>query len=142
MTRKHVGIVLLIALGVVTVGRQTSAQQPAPPGELSRAFERSSLSAESKAQLRSKAGELVGAGIAEREVADVIRQGAVRGVQTPELIRLLDVVAEAVCRRGRWRTRSRRGSPKVSHPSEFYPSLHVSQATSQAHATLSVARSR
>jgi len=95
MTRKHVGIVLLIALGVVTVGRQTSAQQPAPPGELSRALERSNLSAESKARLRSKAGELVGVGVAESDIADVIRQGAVRGVQTPELIRLLDVVGEA-----------------------------------------------
>jgi len=94
MTRKDVGIVLLIALSVVTVGRQASAQQPAPPGELSRALERSNLSAESQARLRSKGGELVGVGVAESDVADVIRQGAVGGVRAPELIRLLEVVAE------------------------------------------------
>ena len=88
MTRKDVGIVLLIALSVVTVGRQASAQQPAPPGELSRALERSNLSAESQARLRSKGGELVGVGVAESDVADVIRQGAVGGVRAPELIRL------------------------------------------------------
>jgi uncharacterized protein (DUF2267 family) len=95
MTRKHVGIVLLIALGIVAVGRQASAQQPSLRGELSRALESSSLSPESKGRLGSKAGELIGAGVAERDVADVIRQGTIRGVQTPELIRLLDVVAEA-----------------------------------------------
>ena len=94
MTRKHLGIVLLIVLGVATVGRQASAQQPAPPGELSRALERSNLSAASKARLRSKADEVVGVGVAERDVADVIRQGAVRGVPAPELIRLLDVVGQ------------------------------------------------
>jgi len=94
MTRKHLGIVLLIVLGVATVGRQASAQQPAPPGELSRALERSNLSAESKARLRSKADEVVGVGVAKRDVADVIRQGAVRGVPAPELIRLLDVVGQ------------------------------------------------
>ena len=94
MTRRHLGMVLLIALGVATVGRQASAQQPVAPGELSRALERSNLPAESKARLRSKADELVGIGVAERDVADVIRQGAVRGVPAPELIRLLDVVGQ------------------------------------------------
>src|SRR5262245_51053957 len=94
MTRKHLGIVLLIALGVTALGRQASAQQPARPGELSRVLERSNFSAESKARLRSKADELVGIGVAERDVTDVIRQGAVRGVSAAELIRLLDVVGE------------------------------------------------
>jgi len=63
MTRKHVGIVLLIALGIVAVGRQASAQQPSLRGELSRALESSSLSPESKGRLGSKAGELIGAGL-------------------------------------------------------------------------------
>ena len=92
--RKHLGIVLLIVLGVATAGRQAAAQQPAQQGELSRALERSNLSAESKARVRSKADALVGVGVAERDVADVIRQGAVRGVPASELIRLLDVVGQ------------------------------------------------
>src|SRR5258708_14369986 len=95
MTRKHVGIVLLIALGVVAGGRQASAQQPNVRGELSRALESSNLSPESKGRLGSKAGELVGAGVPERDVADMIRQGTIRGVRTPERIRRLGVVAGA-----------------------------------------------
>lgn len=96
MAVRNPGVILLIALALGTsFGPQALAQQPTAAGELSRTLETSNLSPESKALLRAKADELVRTGIAERDVAGLIRQSAVRGVQAPDLARLLDVVAEA-----------------------------------------------
>src|SRR5262249_10601167 len=89
-TRRFVGLVVLVAmaLGAPSVSRAIAQ-------ELSRTLETANLSAEGKALLRAKGTAVVRAGVAEAEVAGLIQRGVGRGVQPPELARLLDVVAEA-----------------------------------------------
>jgi hypothetical protein len=94
-TPRFVGIaaVVVMALRVLCVS-QAIAQTPAS-GELSGALEAANLSPEGKALLRAKGTEVVRAGVAESEVAGLIQRGVGRGVQPAELVRLLDVVAQA-----------------------------------------------
>ena len=96
VTRRFVGIAVLVvmALGTLSVSRPI-AQEPAKPGTLSQTLEAASLSPEGKALLRAKGVEVVRAGVAEGEVADLIQRGVGRGIQPAELVGLLDVVVQA-----------------------------------------------
>src|SRR5215510_4875797 len=95
-TSRFLGIAALVvmALGVLCVSEAIAAA-PAQPGELSRTLEAANLSPEGKALLRAKGTEVIRAGVAENEVAGLIQRGVGRGVQPVELVRLLDVVAQA-----------------------------------------------
>jgi len=94
-TFRFVGIASLVvmALGVPCVSEAIA--ETSKPGELSRTVEAANLSPEGKALLRAKGTEAIRAGVAEHEVAGVIQRGVGRGVQPTELVRLLDVVAQA-----------------------------------------------
>src|SRR5262249_56997635 len=95
-TPRLVGVASLIvmALALLCVS-EAIAEAPAKPGGLPQTLEAANLPPEGKALLRAKVTEVIRAGVAESEVAGVVQRGVGRGVQPPELARLLDVVAEA-----------------------------------------------
>src|SRR5436190_19561692 len=95
MTRKRGPRVLLTALVMgLALNGWAIAQEPADRGELSRTLETAELSAEAKPLVRDKALEAVRLGVAEGEVAGLVRRGLDRGLQAGDLARLLEVVAE------------------------------------------------
>jgi len=79
-----------LALNGVAIAQETANQ-----GELARALETADLSSEAKALVRHKALEAVDLGLAEGEVAELVRRGVDRGFPAGELTRLLEVVTEA-----------------------------------------------
>src|SRR5262249_36095129 len=83
-----------MALGVLCVS-EAVAQASVKPGGLSQTVEAANLSPEGKALLRATGTDVIRAGVAENEVAGLIQRGVGRGVQPAELVRLLDVVAQA-----------------------------------------------
>src|SRR5262249_21802711 len=95
-TPRLVGVASLIvmALALLCVS-EAIAEAPAKPGGLPQTLEAANLPPEGKALLRAKVTEVIRAGVAESEVAGVVQRGVGRGVQPAELVRLLDVVAQA-----------------------------------------------
>ncbi len=94
--RKYRGIVLLSAMALSAPWcTRATAQELETRGELARVLERAELPSESKALVRQKAVEAVRAGVAERDVADLVQRGVRRNVQASDLVRLLDVVTQA-----------------------------------------------
>jgi hypothetical protein len=63
--------------------------------ELSWTLETAGLSSEAKALVGEKARDAIRAGVSEDDVAELVRRGVDRGVPAGELVRLLEVVAEA-----------------------------------------------
>src|SRR5215813_214581 len=95
-TSRFLGSAALIVMTLaVLCASEAIAQPSAKPGELSQAVEAMKLSPEGKALLRAKGTEVIRAGVAENEVAGLIQRGVGRGVPPAELVRLLDVVAQA-----------------------------------------------
>src|SRR6266446_1389212 len=94
--RKYRGIVLLSAMALSAPWcTRATAQELETRGELARVLERAELPSESKALVRQKAVEAVRAGVAERDVADLVQRGVRRNIQASDLVRLLDVVTQA-----------------------------------------------
>jgi uncharacterized protein (DUF2267 family) len=95
-TRKRGPRVLLTALVVgLVLNGWAIAHGADKQGELSRALETAEFSSEANALVRDKALEAVRRGVAEGEVAELVRRGVGRGLEAGELARLLEVVAEA-----------------------------------------------
>jgi hypothetical protein len=94
--RRYRAIVLLSAMALSAPWcTRATAQELEARGELARVLERADLPTESKALVRQKAIEAMRAGVAERDVVDLVQRGVGRSVHAPDLVRLLDVVTQA-----------------------------------------------
>src|SRR2546421_7261634 len=86
---------VLLCVGTMAMVEVALAQEPTNSQEVARVLETARLSPDGKLLIRQKAGEAIRAGVAEGDVANVIRLGVDHGTQAADLGSLLDVVTRA-----------------------------------------------